>query len=423
VSYNKRAALGPALPLPIIEQFYLMNTSKARLSYLFNCYYNKVATSQERDELFAIITAGANDKELSELIRLAWDDLHLDAPLFTATKTDRILSTILGTDKSPGLTGKKKGHNNILLWVMCAAAAIVMVFLSVGVYHYLHNSTPVQNKIVKRKPLPHDALPGGDKALLTLANGQTITLDNAKNGTLAKQGSTVVNKTTDGQLVYKLAAIDDANSVPTINTIATPRGGQYQVVLPDGTKVWLNAASSLRFPTRFTGNTREVEITGEAYFEVAKNAAMPFHVKANRAEIEVLGTHFNVMAYGDESLMKTTLLEGSVNIKTGAVINRLKPGEQAQINAAGRTKIVNNIDVDDETAWKDGIFQFSDAGIDVILRQASRWYDVDVTYKNKVPEREFTGRISRNVKASQLLNMLKYTGIDLKIEGKKIIVY
>ena len=149
---------------------------------------------------------------------------------------------------------------------------------------------------------------------------------------------------------------------------------------------------------------------------------MPFRVKTNRAEIEVLGTHFNVMAYGEESLMKTTLLEGAVNIKSGASVNRLKPGQQAQINAAGLTKIVNDIDTDDEIAWKNGIFQFRDAGIEVILRQASRWYDVDIIYSGKIPKREFTGRLSRNVKASELLNMLNYTGVNLHIEDKNIIV-
>jgi ferric-dicitrate binding protein FerR (iron transport regulator) len=193
--------------------------------------------------------------------------------------------------------------------------------------------------------------------------------------------------------------------------------------LPDGTKVWLNSASSLRFPTRFTGVSRQVEITGEAYFEVTKKPAMPFRVKTNRAEIEVLGTHFNVMAYDDESIMKTTLLEGAVNIKSGTFSARLKPGQQAQINTTGQNKVINDVDLDDETAWKNGIFQFRDAEIDVILRQAARWYDVDVSYKSKVPAKEFTGRISRNVKASELLNMLKYAGINLGIEGKNIIVF
>jgi ferric-dicitrate binding protein FerR (iron transport regulator) len=308
------------------------------------------------------------------------------------------------------------------LWAKFSAAAVGLLFLSFSVYNYLHKISVAEKSTAKIKPLQHDALPGGNKAILILANGKTIILDNAQNGTLAKQGNTTVNKTADGKLVYNLSNIADTNAVPSINTINTPRGGEYQVILPDGTKVWLNAASSLRFPTRFTGNSRDVEITGEAYFEVTKNKLMPFRVKTSRASIEVLGTHFNVMAYDDETLMKTTLLEGSVNIKSGSATYKLTPGQQAQINATGNTRVTSDIDVDDEVAWKNGIFQFRDAAIDVILRQASRWYDVNVTYKGKVPPREFTGRLSRNVKASALLNMIKYTGIDLHIEGKNIIV-
>ncbi|TSD67345.1 DUF4974 domain-containing protein [Inquilinus sp. KBS0705] len=396
-----------------------METSRLRLSYLFNCYYNKTATPQERDELFKIIAAGESDKQLSNLIRDAWESLHIDAPLFDAQKTDELLNNILKAESAPININR---NNTLFLWLKISAAAAVLVFLGFGAYHFLGDGEqPVQKKIAKAKPVLHDALPGGDKAILTLANGQTITLNNAKNGTLAKQGGAVVSKTADGQLVYNIAGMADA-AMPTINTIATPRGGQYQVVLPDGTRVWLNAASTLKFPTRFTGSLRQVEITGEAYFEVTKNAAMPFRVKTSRAQIEVLGTHFNVMDYSDESLMKTTLLEGSVNITTGNATNRLKPGEQAQVNATGNTKVVTDVDVDDEVAWKNGIFQFRDAGIDVILRQASRWYDVDVVYKGQIPKREFTGRIARNVKASELLNMLKYTGVDVGIEGKRIIV-
>ncbi|MBD1394735.1 FecR family protein [Mucilaginibacter glaciei] len=400
-----------------------MDTSRSRLSYLFNCYYSKTATLQERDELFALIAAGKKDDALSELIRTAWDDLHLTAPLFTTNQTDQILQNILTAAKPVGNIPNARPHPTFLLWTKLAAAAIVLFFLSFGAYLYLYQTkAPVKTLVAKNKVALHDALPGSSKALLTLANGNTIILDNAKNGTLAKQGNTLVNKTDDGKLVYNLSNIGDKDAAVSINTITTPRGGEYQIILPDGTKVWLNAASSLKFPTRFTGNSRDVEITGEAYFEVTKNKLMPFKVKTNRAEIEVLGTHFNVMAYDDESLMKTTLLEGAVNIKSGTSTYKLKPGEQAQVNATGNTNVTNNIDVDDEVAWKNGIFQFRDAGIDVILRQASRWYDIDITYKGKLTTKELNGRISRNVKASALLSMLNYSGANLHIEGKHIIV-
>ncbi|MBD1366615.1 FecR family protein [Mucilaginibacter sp. ZT4R22] len=396
-----------------------MKTSRLRLQYLFDKYYNQTATPQERDELFAIIDAGKCDEELSRYIRQAWDELKPGEPLFDPERSSAILKNILGSADAD--TSKKPGKP-LILWGKIAAAAVMLLFVGFCAHKYLRQKKTVQTQAVVVKRPAHDALPGGNKAILTLANGKTIVLDNAQNGTLAKQGATIVKKTADGQLLYNAAAIADNNPTPSINTIVTPRGGQYQIILPDGTKVWLNAASSLRFPTFFTGKTREVNITGEAYFEVAKNPAMPFKVKTNRAEIEVLGTHFNIMAYDDEATMKTTLLEGAVNIKSGSFNARLKPGQQAQITANGQSKVVDDVDVDDETAWKNGIFQFRDAGIDMILRQASRWYDVDVVYKGKIPHREFNGRIARNVKASELLNMLEYTGVKLKIEGKNIIV-
>jgi transmembrane sensor len=397
-----------------------MKTSRLRLQYLFDKYYNKTATPQERDELFAIIDAGKCDEELSGYIRQAWDELKPGEPLFDAGKSNTIFKKILGASE-PAVT--KKPGRTLLLWGKIAAAAVALIFISLCTYWFLHpkTKTPNQAVVIKKRPA-HDALPGGNKAILTLANGKTIILDNAKNGTLARQGTTIVRKTADGQLLYNAAAIAGNSPIVSVNTIVTPRGGQYQIILSDGSKVWLNAASSLRFPTFFTGNSRQVEITGEAYFEVTKNATMPFKVKTNRAQIEVLGTHFNVMAYDDESTMKTTLLEGAVNITSGNFSAQLKPGQQAQISANGQSKVVDDVDVDDETAWKNGIFQFRDAGVDMILRQASRWYDVDVIYKGKVPHREFTGRISRSVKASELLNMLEYSGVALKIEGKNIIV-
>lgn len=396
-----------------------MKTSRLRLRYLFDRYYSKTATQQERDELFAIINDGAGDEELSLLIRQAWDDLKPTTPLFNAGKTNAMLSKILGADAPQK---DSKTNKNIILWAKISTAAVLLLFVGFGLYVRHNPHKKVQTQLVKVKRPLHDALPGGNKAVLTLANGKTIILDNAENGTLAQQGSTLIKKTADGQLIYNTAALADKKAAPAINIITTPRGGQYQVILPDGTKVWLNSASSLSFPTYFTGTARQVEITGEAYFEVTKNPAMPFKVKTNRADIEVLGTHFNVMAYDDETVMKTTLLEGAVNITSGSFTATLKPGQQAQINRSGQNKVLNDVDVDDETAWKNGIFQFKDAGIDVILRQASRWYDVDITYKKGVPAREFNGRISRNVKASELLNMLKYAGVDLKIEGKDIIV-
>ncbi|MFC0517057.1 FecR family protein [Mucilaginibacter angelicae] len=397
-----------------------MSELYARLDYLFNGYYNGTATQAELDELFQIINSSATDAELASLIYQAWDNLDDNGPLFDRSKSEGMLNEILRTNTAQPVPVPAK--RNSLPWRRLGVAASFLLLVGFGAYIYSNQKRQVVTKKTIAKTYPkNDALPGSNKAVLTLANGKTITLDSAQNGLLAQQGATKVNKTRNGQLVYVAGTNADAQA-PVINTISTPRGGQYQLVLPDGSKVCLNSASSLSFPTRFTGKTREVTITGEAYFEVTKNAKMPFRVKSDNTTVEVLGTHFNIMAYSDEAEMKTTLLEGSVKISNGTASGILKPGQQALLNKAGRLKVLSDVDVDDEIAWKDGIFQFRDAGIDAIMRQAARWYDVEVAYEGKIPQREFTGRISRNVKASELMNMLGYAGVKFKIENKRITI-
>lgn len=396
-----------------------MSELYARLEYLFNTYYNGTATQAERDELFEIINSSATDAELTSLIHHAWDKLDDNGPLFDRSKSEEMLTGILSVNtKQPA---QVQIRNNNLTWRRLGVAASFLFLVGFGAYIYSNQKKEAVTKksIAKTHP-KNDVLPGGNKAVLTLANGKTITLDSAQNGLLAQQGTTKINKTRNGQLVYK--ALAASNAKPEINTISTPRGGQYQLVLPDGSKVCLNSASSLTFPTFFTGKTRNVTITGEAYFEVAKNHNMPFVVKSNQTTIEVLGTHFNVMAYNDEAEMKTTLLEGSVKIKNGNESGFLKPGQQAVLNKDGKMKVLSDVDVDEVTAWKDGIFQFSGIGIDAIMRQAARWYDVEIAYEGKIPQRQFTGRISRNVKVSQLMNMLGYAGVKFKIEDKRITI-
>jgi len=399
-----------------------MSALNARLRYLFNSYYNQTATEQERDELFQVINASTNDAELTALIQQAWNDLDVNEQLFDPSKSMDMLNNILKNGNQDNIhIIKPPDHHR--LWLRLGTAAALMIFLGFGAYVLINKKKQSDPKkgIAKTQPT-HDALPGGNRALLTLANGKTIYLDNAQNGVLAREGSTQINKTRDGQLVYKGGKDGATNGTMPMNTITTPRGGQYQLVLNDGSKVWLNSASSLSFPAVFTGKTREVEITGEAYFEVAKNAAMPFRVKANHTVIEVLGTHFNTMAYNDEAVMKTTLLEGSVEISNNHYTSVLKPGQQASLNQNGEIRVVNDADADESVAWKDGLFQFTDASIQSIMRQAARWYDVEVSYEGQIPVREFTGRISRNVKASELLGMLKYAGVNFKIENKHITI-
>ncbi|MNJ98924.1 fec operon regulator FecR [compost metagenome] len=305
-------------------------------------------------------------------------------------------------------------------WSLIASAAAVILCLSIGLYFYVGKSNAG-----RQFQFANDIKPGGNKAFLTLADGSKISLTDALDGKVAEQAGVSITKTKDGQLIYTVAQQGSVDGAAVFNTIETPRGGQYQIKLPDGTKVWLNASSSLRYPAAFTGNSRTVELKGEAYFEVAKDKRKPFKLRSARQELTVLGTHFNISAYTDESQVKTTLLEGSVQIsptegeaaKKGLV---LKPGQQSQLSAAGLT--VKTADTEEAVAWKNGYFKFNDEDIATILKKISRWYDVDIQYEGKMTDKIFNGKVSRYGNVSEVLQILQLTGaIQFKIEGRRII--
>jgi ferric-dicitrate binding protein FerR (iron transport regulator) len=313
-------------------------------------------------------------------------------------------------------------------WYTPAVAATLIAIFTTSYFLILLNPSKKQltaSATVKPANVV-DAAPGSNKAILTLTDGSIVVLDNASNGVIRQQGGVKIQKLHSGLLAY---AVDGAKNVSKAdieyNTIATPRGGQYQITLSDGTKVWLNAASSIHFPVAFVGNERRVEITGEAYFEVAKNKAMPFKVKAASAEVEVLGTHFNINAYDDESFIKTTLLEGSVKVSaanTGNNYKILSPGQQASISASAAIAVNNNIDMEEVMAWKNGLFLYNGTDIHAVLRQLSKWYDVDIEYRGNV-KAHFTGQLKRELFASKVLDKIALTGeVHFTIEGKKIIV-
>jgi hypothetical protein len=310
-----------------------------------------------------------------------------------------------------------------------AAAAVLMTVIGAGSYFWLLKKpapTPQTGAVTLK---PQDLPPGRDAAVLTLADGQTIILDSA-NGTISKQGSaTVINN--NGKVSYASAAGNESQPAVVYNKVTTARGNQYLLVLADGSKVWLNSASSLRFPTSFTGNRREVELDGEGYFEVTKNAAKPFHVKTRTQDIEVLGTHFNVNAYSDEEATRTTLLEGKVKVLQWSMVNGqlatgngtfLQPGEQAVLTANSPFTIDHSPDLDKVMAWKNGWFEFDDTDIKTIMRQVSRWYDVDIRYETKTDTEKYGGRISRNLNLSNILKMLENYGVHFKLEGKTLSV-
>lgn len=321
----------------------------------------------------------------------------------------------------------KIAKNRQRKWYMVAAAAAAVIIVTAMSYMFFApKSSHLSKAEYAQSAKANDAAPGSNKAILTLANGTSVVLDSLSNGVINQQGFIKIQKSGKGSLAYTLngnLAITKNNIA--YNTISTPRGGQYQITLEDGTRVWLNAASSIRFPIAFTGNERSIEITGEAYFEVTKNKSMPFKVKAASSEIEVLGTHFNVNAYDDESSIKTTLFEGSVKVSTPGN-NRssalLQPGQQASIHTDGKISVNRDIDVEEVLAWKNGLFQYKGTDLQTILRQVSKWYDIDVEYHGDVNP-HFTGQLKRELYASKVFEKLALTGeVHFKIEGKKVIV-
>ncbi len=306
------------------------------------------------------------------------------------------------------------------------AAAASLLILAGGAAYFFQPEKPVQ--VASAPPAPikkNEVLPGGDKAILTLADGTTITLDSASNGTLSQQGNTKVVKLANGKLVYNTSGTPASEVM--YNTMRTPRGGQYRITLPDGTQVWLNAASSITYPTAFSGEERMVKVTGEAYFEVAPlEHKTPFKVKImsgageEKAQVTVLGTHFNINAYDNEGDIKTTLLEGSVKITKENFSVNLKPRQQAKI--AQKIEIVEPDDMEEITAWKEGYFKFNEADIGSILRQAERWYDITISYPNGVPKDLFSGSLPRHVSLTKFLEILVYSDINAKIKDRTVII-
>ncbi|MBB6270273.1 ferric-dicitrate binding protein FerR (iron transport regulator) [Pedobacter cryoconitis] len=309
------------------------------------------------------------------------------------------------------------------LYPWIAAAAILCVLFNIGLLYFnkaTGSNTPQSAEMV-HAAANHTIAPGSNKAILTLADGSKISLSDAGKGKLADQAGVVVTKAANGGLIYKITG--DSHTAAKYNTISTPRGGQYQLLLADGTKIWLNANSSLTFPTAFPGDSRRVSLQGEAYFEVAKDKSKAFFVKTGQTEIRVLGTHFNIMAYEDENYQHTTLLEGSVEISKGIEKSLLKPGQQARTAASSSLIRIRDIENPEGViAWKNGYFQFEKSDLHSLMRQISRWYATDVLYQGEIPRKEYSGKIPRTVNVKTLIEMLSYSGIHCRVENNKIIV-
>ncbi|MDT3402348.1 FecR family protein [Mucilaginibacter terrae] len=304
-----------------------------------------------------------------------------------------------------------------LNWSKLAIAAAILLFITIGTYFYVnkpYNRTPQQ--------MAQNIMPGGDAAYLTLSDGKVIVLNKRNIGDLANEAGVTIKKTTPGELIYE-ADLQAEGVTAEKNTITTPNGGQYTVILSDGTKIWLNAGSSLTFPSRFTGDFREVDLKGEGYFEVAKDSSHPFHVLAGGQEISVLGTHFNVSAYSDEPSIRTTLVEGSVKVTHHGQSFMLSPNDRVTDQRKdGHLRLEHGIDADEDIAWKSGRFYFNNTAVSTVLRQVGRWYNLDIVYEGKVPGDFLSGSMSRNQDLSQVAKLLALTGIKFRIEGRKLIV-
>jgi transmembrane sensor len=419
-----------------------LNEHNERIAGLVFKYLLRKLSEEERTELNEWIAASENNQvQFDEMNRRP--ELRVKLNEYNQVDTQKIWQKI--ADQVPAVnevaeesTGTvRKGR---VLWFRIAiAAAVIGIIVFAG---WLYFTTGPQKEAAPQIVTTNDVAPGGNKAVLILSDGKKVILDEAQQGTVAQQGKTIINKTKEGELTYKAnSPLTNDHSPLTYNTITTPRGGQYHVVLPDGSHVWLNAASSIHFPTQFTGKEREVKLSGEGYFEVFKDKKKPFRVivagekgKENLATIEVMGTHFNVNAYADESYIETTLLEGSIQFtanpdpKTQNAAYRtlhpklLLPGQQAILNKeAEKVSVINNEEAETAISWVKGVFHFEKADIGNVMRQLSRWYDVQIKYEGNPPQQTITGDVERNIPLSELLAILEKMGkARFSIQGRTV---
>ncbi|HEY0666595.1 MAG TPA: FecR domain-containing protein [Sphingobacteriaceae bacterium] len=380
-------------------------------------------TEKEINEITSRYQAG-NATEEDKAFLESWYLHHNMADQFEIADNDRISDVDLAWNEIQTKTAKPAKT-----WLLprIAAAAAILVILSFGLYFYSYKASgpgvpPAKTDIVS------NIGPGGNKAFLTLSNGKKISLTDVPEGEIAEQAGIRIKKSGDGQIIYEVINTDHQEG-NQFNTIETPRGGQYQVKLPDGSRVWLNAASSLKYPTNFTGSERKVELKGEGYFEIAHNKSMPFKVVSNNQVVEVLGTHFNLNAYTDENPV-TTLLEGSVKVVTSKDIAKvIKPGEQAELSANGTLK-VSDVDTDLSVAWKDGKFIFRNEPVESAMRKIARWYDVEVVYPDGVPQRRVWANVSKFQNVADILELIELSKVahfkvvpgDASGKGRRIIV-
>jgi len=373
---------------------------------LLKRHQNGTLSDEDKDKLDAwyLHKAANSNKQLSEYeLEDSYEHLKSRLPLVEQTKV-------------------------INLWPRIAAAASIALLFSAGVFYFTKSESVIQPENIQVVEKAKEIAPGGNRGILTLSNGKQIILsDVSSKDIIAKedQDEVTIKMDANGVITYVInpnadTSKEDSNS---FNTLSTPTGGQYNIVLADGTKVFLNAVSSIKYPTQFNGDQRIVELQGEAYFEVAKNKNKPFLVKSDNQTIEVLGTHFNVHAYTNESAIKTTLLEGSVAVSSKNQKAILKPGQQSNVSESSSRIAIKEVDTEAAIAWKNGRFKFDNADLKSVMKQLERWYGIKVEYRGDVSDVRFNGGTFRNKNLSEVLKVLELSNIKFKVEGKTIIVY
>lgn len=416
-----------------------MDQNQDRLQELYIRFYQKTATETELAEFISLLQRLDNDEELAATMKQLWQAQQDNDEYFTIAKRNQLADHILNAypPQQEDVPGAPVHRIHFLKTAWFRYAAAILLLLGAGAYFYFAAHTNKPDLATVTPAVQQDIAPGGNKAVLTLADGSVITLDSAANGRLASQGNVQVVKDANGKLSYVIKPNVAPEAAVTYNTLKTPKGGQYQLTLPDGTQVWLNAASSITYPTAFTGKERRVTMTGEAYLEVAKDKTKPFHIafstpSGKDCDVEVLGTHFNINAYQDEPAANTTLLEGSIKFSVegpqpeARSPKLLSPGQQASISSKANKPSpiqVQQADIEQVMAWKNGAFNFNDKKLEEVMRQLARWYDVEVVYEGKAPDKTFYGQMGRDLNLSQCLKILEKMQVHFRIEaGRKLVV-
>jgi transmembrane sensor len=426
-----------------------------RLKYLLEKYLANSCSYSEMEELLGAMRDGAGEVPLNETLEAFWQEARGQKPARDVDSVALYRAIILREGEIS--RRRRLRRRRMVRYPTAGLAALLAVLFAAYLLTVLRHRPSKADKPVAAASnrFRNDVKPGGNRAVLVLASGQSIVLDSAGTGMLAVQGGMKVIKLNNGELQYRAGGDAQSEDAPVYNTITTPRGGQYELILQDGTKVWLNSQSALRFPTAFTGKERSVELSGEAYFEVAPHAVNPFRIymlgqdsadKRFRKEIDVLGTSFNVMAYDEEKVVRTTLLDGAIRVGDEIGKRELKPGQQAEwasvaggsewpspAKVSGREseaesdaiRVKDDADVDAAVAWKNGFFSFDRSDIRTIMRQLSRWYDLKVTYNNNAgmgKQKLFWGGIQKNLPLSDVLNILEKSGVEFYVDGNNVIV-